>query len=140
VREIKKCRASRSFSVFYWGAAIVLALTFLGQGSSGTAHATAPSNNVRYSRIETVPGFRFENLVYAWDKLTLDVVNITPNNNFFEGTMVFLDRRGRPVAKAELLPRQIIGQRSVRYIAYFVEGSGETARRALRVIWDFGVR
>ena len=138
VREIEKRCSSRSFSVFRRGVMIALALTFLLQSSSGTAYATAPSNTVRHGRIEAVPGFLFENIVYAWDKLTLDVVNITSSNRFFEGTMVFLDRRGRQVARANLLPRKIVGQRSERYIAYFEAGSGETARRALRVIWDFG--
>jgi len=116
------------------GVAIALVLTCI-RGSSGPAHAV-----VRYSRIEAVPGFRFDNLVYAWDKLTLDVINVDPNGRIFEGTMVFLDRRGKQVARANLLPRNVNGGRAERYIAYFEKGSGETARRATRVIWDFGVR
>ena len=122
------CRSKkRAFCVI---AAIVLAVMF-----SGTAHAA-----VRYKNIEKVPGFRFENLVYAWRKLELDVVNTISENRVFSGTMIFLDRRGKPLARASLLPKKVPGLRSERYTAYFVEGSGEAARQAVRVIWDFGVR
>ena len=116
--------------VFYAIAAIVLALTF-----SEITHAA-----VRYNRIETTPGFRFENFVYAWRELELDVVNATSETTLFGGTMIFLDRRGRPLAKASLLPKKIAGGRSERYTAYFVEGSGEAARRASSIIWDLGTR
>lgn len=117
-------------SVFRTFATIVLVLAF-----SGAAHAL-----VRHSRIEAVPGFRFENLVYFWDKVMLDVVSTTCNVSVFEGTMVFLDRRGRIVARATLLPRRIASRGTQRYNAYFINGSGETARRASRVLWDFSSR
>jgi len=117
-------------SVFRTFGAIVLVLAF-----SGAAHAL-----VRHSRIEAVPGFRFENLVYFWDKVMLDVVSTTCNVSVFEGTMVFLDRRGRIVARATLLPRRIASRGTQRYNAYFINGSGETARRASRVLWDFSSR
>ena len=113
------------------GTALVLSLAF-----PGAVHAT-----VRYNRkIEKVPGLRFENLVYSWDKVELDVVNTTPDTRLFGGTMIFLDRRGRPLASASLLPKKVAGLKTERYTAYFVEGSGETARRAESVIWDFGTR
>jgi len=100
----------------------------------------AASGAVKEDIIEDVPGFRFENVVYAWDKVSLDVVNMTRDNGLFGGTMIFLDRRGKPIAKAVLLPKKVAAMRSERYTAHLVEGSGEAARRAKRVIWDFGAR
>ena len=123
-------RAFCFFCAFCTVAAIISVLVF-----SGIAQAV-----VRHSRIEAVPGFRFENLVYSWNKVMLDVVNTTCNNRFFEGTMIFLDRRGRTVARATLLPRKIASRGTQRYNAYFIDGSGETARRASRVLWDFSSR
>ena len=117
------------FQIFCVTATIVLVLTL-----SGTAYAAIRYNN----KIEEVPGFRFKNLVYAWNKVELDVVNTTSDNRFFGGKMIFLDRRGKPLASASLLPKKVIGRKSERYTAYFVEGSGEAAQRAASVIWDFG--
>ena len=118
------------FRIFCVGMAIVLALSFSG----------AVSGAVKDNIIEDVPGFRFENIVYAWDKIILDVVNMTHDNGLFGGTMIFLDHRGRPTAKAVLLPKKVAGMSAERYTAHLVEGSGEAARRASRVIWDFGTR
>ena len=124
----EKRGALRIFCAFCCGAAVILTLAF-----SGTANAA-----VRYSKIEETTGLQFENLVYAWNKVELDVVNITSDNRLFGGTMIFLDRRGRPLASASLLPKKIPARKSERYIAYFVEGSGESAKRASKIIWDFG--
>ena len=130
-KHSKKYGAFLFFSV---GAAIILVLMFSGA-------ADAAYGNIRYNNnIEYVPGFRFNNLVYAWDKLTLDVVNTTSETKLFSGKMIFLDRRGRPLATASLLPNKVTGMRSERYTAYFIEGSGEAARRAASIIWDFGIR
>jgi hypothetical protein len=95
---------------------------------------------VKDGRIETVPGFRFENIVYGWDKLFVDVVNMTNRNMTFGGTMIFLDRRGNPVASARLLPAKVVHDSIRRYKGHFVKGTGETARRAARVFWDFSPR
>jgi hypothetical protein len=95
---------------------------------------------VRDGRIEDVPGVRFENILYAWNSLSIDVVNMTNRSMTFGGTMTFLDRRGRPVARVRLLPKKILRDSVERYKGYFVEGTGETARRASRILWDFGPR
>ena len=119
------------FRIFCVGVAFVLALAF-----SEAAHAA-----VRYSsKIEKVQGFRFENFIYAWNKVELDVVNTTSDTKLFGGKMIFLDRRGKPLASASLLPKKVSGLQSERYTAYFVEGSGEAARRATSIIWDFGTK
>gem|GEM_PF-2155754 len=129
IREVwHAVRYSSVFRIFCVGVALVMALTF-----SGAAQAA-----VKDYHIEEVPGLWFENILYAWNKVTLDVVNTTPDNIMFGGTMIFLDYHGKPIAKASLLPKKISGLNSERYTAHFIEGSGEAARRAVRVIWDFG--
>jgi hypothetical protein len=95
---------------------------------------------VRDGRVEDVPGVRFENMLYTWSSLSIDVVNMTNRNMTFGGTMTFLDSRGRPVARVRLLPKKILHDSVERYKGYFVEGTGETARRASRILWEFGPR
>lgn len=112
-----------------------LAAVFLRPGvSSAVVHV------VKEGRIEGIPGFRFENVVYAWDKVFIDVVNMTNRNLTFGGTMIFLDRRGAPVASARLLPAKVVHGSARRYKAHFLEGTGETARRAAQIFWDFSPR
>ena len=125
-----KIRGVFKSCVFCAGLAVVLVLAF----------SSAADAAVRYNRIEKVMGFRFGNIMYAWNKIELDVVNITSDNKMFGATMIFLDRRGRPLARASLLPKKIAGMQAERYTAYLVEGSGEAARRAASIIWDFGTR
>ena len=92
------------------------------------------------SRIEELPGLRFENLIYNPRNIFVDIVNMTDRNVLFGGTMVFLDRYGHPLASARLLPKKVERNAVKRYTGYFIEGSGEMARRAVRVTWDFGAR
>ncbi|MDR2176349.1 MAG: hypothetical protein LBO82_10510 [Synergistaceae bacterium] len=138
--KIRRIRMKRGKRDFFSGSFLcaVLFAALAGAVFSGSAWAGISSNVVRDGRIGGIPGLRFENVVYRWDRLTLDVVNMTGRNRFFGGTMVFLDRFGKPVASARLLPRKIPGGTVRRYTCYFTEGSGETARRAARVVWDFG--
>jgi hypothetical protein len=129
------------FSGRFFGAVLFsafLAAVFFGPAWAGSG---IPSSNiVRDGGIGDVPGLRFENMVYRWDRLIVDVVNMTGRNRFFGGTMVFLDRFSKPVASARFLPQKVPGSGVKRYTCYFTEGSGETARRATRVVWDFGAR
>ena len=99
--------------------------------------ASAAFAVVMDGRIEGVPGFRFENLRYEWDRLSIDIVNMANRNATFGGTIVFLDRFGKPVASACLLPQKVTRNSIKRYTGAFTEGGGETARRAVKVIWDF---
>jgi len=98
----------------------------------------AASAVVRDDRIWDVPGLRFENVRYNWNSIFIDIVNMTNRNMYFGGTMIFLDRHGNPVASARLLPHKIQCNSVRRYTACFTSGAGEAARRASRVIWDFG--
>ncbi|MDR2522190.1 MAG: hypothetical protein LBC93_00585 [Synergistaceae bacterium] len=101
----------------------------------GTASAV-----VKDGRIEDVVGFRFQNVVYNWDNIFIDIVNMTDRNVSFGGTMTFVDRNGYPVARVHLLPKKVVRKSVERYTGYCLEGTGETARRAVRVIWDSSSR
>ena len=95
---------------------------------------------VREGAIEGRPGFSFRNLIYKWGHLFVDIVNGTPRNVSFGGTMLFLDRRKRVVARAEILPERI-GRRSTRRLrGVFTEGSGEDASTASLLVWEFRQR
>ena len=104
---------------------------FLGSAAFAVVHD---------DRIADLPGLRFENVIYNWDRVFIDVVNMTNRNVLFGGTMIFLDRFGNPVASAHLLPKKVPRNGAKRYTGYFIEGAGEMARRAERVVWDFGAR
>ncbi|MDR2528699.1 MAG: hypothetical protein LBD04_06760 [Synergistaceae bacterium] len=123
--------------VSFWrslrAAAVCLALTLLAL--SGTASAA-----VKDGRIEDVSGLRFQNVIYNWDNISIDIVNMTDRNLSFGGMMTFLDRNGYPVARIHLLPKKVVRRGVERYTGYCLEGTGETARRAVRVVWDCGPR
>ena len=102
--------------------------------------AVPASAVVMEGRIEGGPGLRFENLLYGWDTLSVEVVNMTDRNAYFGAAMLFLDRHGKVVARAELLPRKVVRNGFMHYTGRFTQGSGEAASRAAKVIWDFGVR
>ena len=95
---------------------------------------------VREGVIEGRPGFSFRNLIYKWGHLFVDIVNGTQRNVSFGGTMLFLDRYGETVARAELLPEKVKRNSSRRYRGRFVEGSGEEASKAVRLMWLFELR
>ncbi|MDR1730626.1 MAG: hypothetical protein LBR61_00890 [Synergistaceae bacterium] len=115
------------------GLTLLMALT-AALLSCGGASAVVPDG-----RIGEV-GLRFENVRWGWKNLDVDIVNMTDRNVLFGGTMTFLDRYGKTLASASLLPHKINRNSTRRYTGYFVSGSGETARRATRVIWDYGAR
>ena len=118
-----------------WGICLVFCALFLFFREAVPASAV-----VRDARIEDVPGFRFENVVYNWSSIFIDVVNMTNRNESFGGTMIFLDRWGNIVARVRLLPQKIVRNSTRRYTGYCVSGTGEAARRAARVTWDFGAQ
>ena len=114
------CFALCALFLFFWGA--------------------PASAAVKDAPIGDVPGFRFENVIYNWNNIFIDVVNMTNRNELFGGTITFLDRYGNPVAKVRLLPQKIVRNSTRRYTGYCVSGTGEAARRAARMTWDFGAQ
>ena len=51
--------------------------------------------------------------------------------------MIFLDRHYRVVAKAELMTAKIKRHSSRKYKAFFSEGSGNEAKSARYLEWEF---
>ena len=118
-------RALREGSAFALVVLLLLALP-------GTSSAV-----VRDGRVEDAPGLRFENVVYNWNHIFIDIVNMTNSSVSFGGAVTFLDRQGYPLATVRLLPKKVARNSVERYTAYCVRGSGEAARKAVRVVWDF---
>ncbi len=90
--------------------------------------------------IEGRPGLSFKNIIYGWDSLFVDIVNMTPHNLDFGCTMVFINKYGEPIARAEILPERLEHRSVKRYIGRFVLGSGEEAKRAVNLLWEFRPR
>ena len=114
---------------------LAAAFSLAAQQGLGLAEAV-----VREGAIEGRSGFSFRNLIYKWDHLFVDIVNGTQQNVSFGGAMLFLDRYGKTVARAELLPEKVKRKSFRRYRGRFVEGSGEEASKAVRLMWLFELR
>ena len=112
-----------------FAAALLLAL------ACGTARAF-----IREGGIAGRPGLSFHGMAYFWGHLDVNITNGTRENVLFGGTMLFMDRRKRVVARAEILPERI-GRRSTRRLrGVFTEGSGEDASTASLLVWEFRQR
>ena len=128
MKKMKKVKKNEGVPFWRLCAAVVC---FALAALSGTASAA-----VKDGRIEDVSGLRFQNVIYNWDNISIDIVNMTDRNVSFGGMMTFLDRNGYPVARVHLLPKKVVRRSVERYTGYCLEGTGEMARRAVRVIWD----
>ncbi|MBQ9565743.1 MAG: hypothetical protein IJU98_09170 [Synergistaceae bacterium] len=95
---------------------------------------------IREGAIPGRAGLSFHRLTYRFGYLDVSVTNGTGQNVIFGGSMVFLDRHYRPVARAELLPESIKRRSTRRYRAVFVEGSGHEAADASFLVWEFNQR
>ncbi|MBQ6773256.1 MAG: hypothetical protein IJP48_04245 [Synergistaceae bacterium] len=105
--------------------AVILAL-------AGVSHAFIREGAVRGKK-----GLSFSNVKYTFDSVTLTISNRTKYNITFGGSMLFLDRHHRVVARAELMKGKIKRHSSRRYKAFFTEGSGNEARAASYLEWEF---
>ena len=92
---------------------------------------------IRYGNIDRKPGLTFEGLQYSFRSLNLTVRNRTKYNVNFGGTMIFLDKNYKIIAKAELLNAKIKRHSSRKYKAFFTYGSGHEAERAKYLEWEF---
>lgn len=95
---------------------------------------------LREGAIEGRPGLAFRDVRYHFSYLTLEVANRTGQTVLFGGSMVFLDRHYRPVARAELLPDTVKRRSTRRYRASFTEGDGEAAASAVHLVWELNQR
>ena len=82
-------------------------------------------------------GLSFSAISYTFKGLSVTVRNSTKYNVNFGGTMIFLDRNYRVIAKAEILSAKIKRHSSRRYNGFFSYGSGENAKNATYLEWEF---
>jgi len=87
------------------------------------------------SEIEGAPGIRYEKLRFETVHVTLDIMNMTSCNVKFSASMFFIDKKGRVVAEAGLLPKRIAANSSSSFKSFFVTGSAETAKRSDKIVW-----
>ncbi|MCR5346742.1 MAG: hypothetical protein K6E38_03115 [Fretibacterium sp.] len=95
---------------------------------------------VRDGAVPGRTGLSFHNVIYHFGHLFVNVTNKTSQNVIFGGSMLFLDRHYRPVARAELLPEKIKRRSTRRYRAVFTQGSGHEASAASFLRWEFNQR
>lgn len=92
---------------------------------------------IRYGNINRKPGLSFGSLQYSLNKLNVTISNRTKYNVNFGGTMIFMDKNYKVIAKAELLNAKIKRHSSKRYNAFFTYGNGHEAERAKYLEWEF---
>ena len=92
---------------------------------------------IRDGAVRGRKGLSFGSISYAFDTLSVTIRNSNPHNVNFGGSMVFLDRDYRVVARAELRTEKIKRRSSRRYKGYFTEGSGHEAQSAKYLEWEF---
>ena len=118
-----------------WRGAALFAVTLLLTLVCGTAGAF-----IREGGVAGRSGLSFHGMAYFWGHLDVNITNGTKENVLFGGTMLFLDRRKRVVARAEILPERIKRRSTRRLRAVFTEGSGEDASAAWLLVWEFRQR
>lgn len=82
-------------------------------------------------------GFSYSNISYSFDSLNVTIRNSTKYNLNFGGSMLFLDKNYKVIARAELLNAKIKRRSSRKYRAFFSEGTGNDAKRARYLEWEF---
>ena len=92
---------------------------------------------VRDGTVRGKNGLSFSSIAYTFNGLSVTIRNRTKNNVTFGGTMVFLDRNYRVIAKAELLNAKIKRHSSRRFKGFFSYGTGEEAKNAKYLDWEF---
>ena len=92
---------------------------------------------IRDGAVRGRKGLSFGSISYAFDSLSVTIRNSNPHNVNFGGSMVFLDRNYRVIARAELRTEKIKRRSSRRYKGYFTEGSGNEAQSAKYLEWEF---
>ena len=102
--------------------------------------AAAAGAVVRDGIVPGRSGLSFHGVTYHFGHLFVNVANQTAQNVIFGGSMLFLDRHYRPVARAELLPEKIKRRSTRRYRAVFTLGSGHEAAAASHLVWEFNQR
>ena len=92
---------------------------------------------IRDGNIPGKAGLSFSSIRYSFRTLNVTIRNRTKHNVNFGGTMVFLDKNYKVIARAELLNAKIKRHSSRKYKAFFTYGSGHEAERAKYLEWEF---
>ncbi|MBQ7196195.1 MAG: hypothetical protein IJS40_02160 [Synergistaceae bacterium] len=82
-------------------------------------------------------GLSYSAISYGFDSISVTIRNSTKYNVNFGGTMLFLDKNYKVLARAELLTAKIKRRSSRKYKAFFSEGTGNDAKRARYLEWEF---
>ena len=92
---------------------------------------------VRNGGIRGKSGLSYGSISYSFRSLNVVIRNSNHHNVDFGGSMLFLDRNYRVIARAELLPAKIKRNASRQYKAFFSKGSGNEAQSARYLEWEF---
>lgn len=92
---------------------------------------------IRDGAVPNKKGLSFSSISYQFKELKITIRNRNHYNVNFGGTMIFLDRHHREVARAEILTKKIKRNSSRRFNGIFVKGSGNEASSASFLVWEF---
>ena len=92
---------------------------------------------IRDEGIRGKKGISYGSIRYSFESLSIVIRNSNPHNVNFGGSMLFLDKNYRVIARAELLSATIKRHSSRQYKAFFSEGSGNEAQAAKYLEWEF---
>ena len=92
---------------------------------------------IRNGSIRGKSGLSYGSISYSFRSLNVVIRNRNHHNVDFGGSMLFLDRNYRVIARADLLPGKIKRNSSRQYKSFFSRGSGNEAQRAKYLEWEF---
>ena len=92
---------------------------------------------IRNGSIRGKSGLSYGSISYSFNSLNVVIRNSNRHNVDFGGSMLFLDRNYRVIARADLLPAKIKRNSSRQYKAFFSKGSSHEAQRAKYLEWEF---
>ena len=92
---------------------------------------------IRNGSIRGKSGLSFGSIGYSFNSLSVVIRNSNHHNVNFGGSMLFLDKNYRVIARAELMKATIKRNSSRRYKAFFSKGSGNEAQAAKYLEWEF---
>ena len=92
---------------------------------------------IRNGGIRGKAGLSFGSIGYEFNSLSVVIRNSNHHNVNFGGSMVFLDKNYRVIARAELMTAKIKRNSSRKYRGFFSKGSGNEAQAAKYLEWEF---
>lgn len=99
---------------------------------AGESHAV-----LRNGSIQGRDGLYYGFMAYSFGSVDVTITNRNNTNAVFGGTMIFLDKNYRVIARAELRQATISRRSSKKYKAFFSYGSGNEAQAAKYIRWEF---